>query len=314
MREPGPDDDLVIETTDLEMNSKLLLHAERSPLSAGSERRRRAGTRDSAARRGDVEIARGPEDRQRRLAGNLPRRAAAVASGHRQPASGRRATGKAERYEQGLAALPLGDASKPPVEVTCTGPFHFDFIKYVAGFDENVEVWQVNPEGPADQLSCDRLDLCFARKQDAHAAAAGRGPRSIEPAAGGRPLARAGSDHRRRLSGGDHVAVARRGSPRSARAAPVAAAEGGDRRRRRCVDRLRSERAAGAADSVSRSGRRRGHEDRHVPREWSRHAELHTRPEETGPGVPCRVAGVGRAGPAQRPAGADGGRAAAADA
>ena len=39
----------------------------------------------------------------------------------------------------------------------------------MAGFDENVEVWQVNPEGPADQLSCDRLDLCFARKQDAGA-------------------------------------------------------------------------------------------------------------------------------------------------
>ncbi len=38
------------------------------------------------------------------------------------------------------AASKLGDPSQPPVEVTCTGPFYFDFIKYVASFDENVEV------------------------------------------------------------------------------------------------------------------------------------------------------------------------------
>ena len=55
------------------------------------------------------------------------------------------------------------------MEVTCTGPFHFDFLKYVAGFDENVEVWQINPEGPSDQLSCDQLDLCFARKEETNA-------------------------------------------------------------------------------------------------------------------------------------------------
>ena len=36
----------------------------------------------------------------------------------------------------------------PPVEVTCSGPFHFDFVRYVASFDRDVELWQIHPNGP----------------------------------------------------------------------------------------------------------------------------------------------------------------------
>ena len=59
---------------------------------------------------------------------------------------------------------PATASAKPPVEVTCTGPFHFDFLRYVAGFDQNVELWQVNPEGPSDHMSCQQLDIHFTPK------------------------------------------------------------------------------------------------------------------------------------------------------
>lgn len=163
MREPGPEDDLVIETTDLKMNSKLLY--------TPNEVRFRLGPNVGGGR--ELEIRLLEEETSKSKAGlkissidSLEIRrdvrlrvflnASSLIPGDKPEASAKSAA----------SASPLGDSSKPPVEVTCTGPFHFDFIRYVAGFDENVEVWQVNPEGPADQLSCDRLDLCFARKQE----------------------------------------------------------------------------------------------------------------------------------------------------
>ncbi len=167
MREPGPDDDLLIETTDLEMNSQLLF--------TQNEVRFRLGPNVGSGR--DLEIRLLEEETSKSRAGmkvvsvdsieiyrdvrlRLYLGAASLLPGD-------------EPVDKPKASSPLGDPSKPPVEVTCTGPFHFDFIKYVAGFDENVQVWQVNPEGPADQMSCDRLDLYFARKQDASAPLAG---------------------------------------------------------------------------------------------------------------------------------------------
>ena len=168
------------------MNSKLLYTPNEVRFRLGTERRRRARDGDSAAGRRDCRNRR----RGLKIASvdsleifrdvrlRLHLGASSLLPGDKPRTRTKPAT---------QSASPLGDASKPPVEVTCTGPFHFDFIKYVAGFDENVEVWQVNPEGPADQLSCDRLDLCFARKQDADAAAgaapiskrrAGSGPTS----------------------------------------------------------------------------------------------------------------------------------------
>jgi hypothetical protein len=166
MREPGPEDDLMIETSDLEMNSKLLF--------TQNEVRFRLGPNVGGGR--ELEIRLLEEDTQKSKAGlkiasvdsleifrdvrlRLDLGSSSLIPGDE----------PAQKTKPASAASPLGDASKPPVEVTCSGPFHFDFIKYVAGFDENVEVWQVNPEGPADQLHCDRLDLCFARKQDAGA-------------------------------------------------------------------------------------------------------------------------------------------------
>ena len=165
MREPGPEDDLVIETSDLRMNSKLLftpneVHFRLGPNVGGGREleirlleeepsKARAGLRVSSI--DSLEVFRDVWLRLHLDTGKL--------------LPGGEPAGKSHGAS---AAGPFGDPAQPPVELRCSGPFHFDFIKYVAGFDDNVQAWQVNPAGPADQLSCERLDICFARKEDSN--------------------------------------------------------------------------------------------------------------------------------------------------
>src|SRR4029079_8020213 len=54
-----------------------------------------------------------------------------------------------------------------PVDITCTGPFTFDFVRYVASVDRDVVVRPLNHVGPADQLNCNQLDIHFAPKPPA---------------------------------------------------------------------------------------------------------------------------------------------------
>ncbi|MGD9635812.1 MAG: hypothetical protein AB7G28_02100 [Pirellulales bacterium] len=162
MNEPGPADDLVIETSDLEMNSKLLF--------TRSEVRFRLGPNVGGGRELEIRLL---EEEPSKAKGGMNissvdsleifhdvRLRVHVNAGSLLPGD------KPKTDDKSTSAIKLGDPTQPPVEVTCQGPFHFDFIKYVASFDQEVEVWQVNPNGPADQLTADRLDLCFARKQE----------------------------------------------------------------------------------------------------------------------------------------------------
>ena len=206
MREPGPEDDLLIETSDLRDEHEAAVHARAGPFPAGPERRRRAGARDSAAWRRRRRSRRpGFKIVERRFAGNLPRRAAAVASRTSSSLLPGEKPSRTKPKSASASTSPLGDASNPPVEVTCTGPFHFDFIKYVAGFDKNVEVWQVNPEGPSRPTELRPARLCFARKRTPKPPPPQNRTRRGEPPAGGCPLAGAGPNHRRGLSGSDRL-------------------------------------------------------------------------------------------------------------
>jgi hypothetical protein len=72
--------------------------------------------------------------------------------------------------------------SEPPVEVTCQGPFHFDFDKSVATFSEQVDVLRLNANGPSDQMNCELLAIYFARREQASAAT-----KAARPAAKAQP-------------------------------------------------------------------------------------------------------------------------------
>lgn len=66
--------------------------------------------------------------------------------------------------KQGVSAPAVANPTPPasePLEIGCTGPFHFDVEKYVARFLERVDVVRLVPTGPADTLNCEELSLFF---------------------------------------------------------------------------------------------------------------------------------------------------------
>ncbi len=67
----------------------------------------------------------------------------------------------AAAVEQG----PAGLDPKRPLEITCRGPFRFDLVGQEAQFKDQVNVLQLNPQGPADQLNCELLTLHFSRSR-----------------------------------------------------------------------------------------------------------------------------------------------------
>ena len=66
------------------------------------------------------------------------------------------------------------------LEITCQGPFKFDFEQRVATFEDQVDVLRVPTSGAVDQLSCQRLSVYFT-KPDAPAAPAAKTSGSSAP-------------------------------------------------------------------------------------------------------------------------------------
>jgi hypothetical protein len=207
MKEPGPDDDLLVETSDVEMNSKLLVSPNevrfRLGQNVGSGREleiRLLKDEQAESRSGGMKVA-GVETLEIRrevklraflgTSSLLPGGAPEPKNEDRAASNGRqlirrlplaeatsisvfssllgKGQGRVHLVSAGEPASPQAAAapSKPPVDVTCTGPFHFDFQSYIASFDRDVEVVQLNPEGPSDQMSCQQLDIHFGPKAPA---------------------------------------------------------------------------------------------------------------------------------------------------
>ena len=100
------------------------------------------------------------------------------------------------------------------MEVTCSGPFTFDFVRYVASLDRDVELRQINANGPSDQLYLQPVGYSFrAEAVGRREAAAGRG-RSGQAAAARFGPAGAGGDRGAGASGGGDLAAAKRAGPR----------------------------------------------------------------------------------------------------
>lgn len=174
MQEPGPEDDLLVETADLSMNTKLLYSS--SPVRFRMGRNVGGGSEleirfmdDDHSQAGDsglkfpgiegLEIRRDVRARLFLGADNL-------LPGDKKT---RQATSE---HAPDLDQKGKEKAEEPaPVEVTCSGPFVFDAVRYVAGFDRDVELRQISANGPSDQLSAQQLDIHFVPRQEAGAAA-----------------------------------------------------------------------------------------------------------------------------------------------
>ncbi|HEX4000594.1 MAG TPA: hypothetical protein VHX65_18745 [Pirellulales bacterium] len=76
---------------------------------------------------------------------------------HQQPAAAR------------SARVPAGPAKtmaeqNPPVDIRCKGKFRFDMVKYLATFDDQVDVTRTPHDGPSDQMTCEQLIVHFAAR------------------------------------------------------------------------------------------------------------------------------------------------------
>ncbi len=187
MRDPGPADDLLIETSDLQMNTKLMYTAapvrfRMGPNVGGGTELEIRFLADDHLKPGDpglriagidsLEIRRDVRmqlqmDAKALLPRDAKQDANAVAAHGKdnQP----RATNPAVQVTN--VAPPKSSVETTPIDVSCTGPFTFDFVRYVASLDHDVEVRQVNANGPCDQLTCSRLDIHFAPKSQANTSA-----------------------------------------------------------------------------------------------------------------------------------------------
>ena len=54
-----------------------------------------------------------------------------------------------------------------PIEIKCQGPFRYDHIRQELSFENQVDVLRINPGGPADKITCERLSVFFARSRQA---------------------------------------------------------------------------------------------------------------------------------------------------
>ncbi|HUY32064.1 MAG TPA: hypothetical protein VMV69_04725 [Pirellulales bacterium] len=84
----------------------------------------------------------------------------------------------ADAPTQPPAPLAAADRERPkaPVLITCKGPFHLDAVAQLATFKEQVDVVQLNFEGPSDQLTCERLAIEFETAPSEPAAAVAAQP------------------------------------------------------------------------------------------------------------------------------------------
>jgi lipopolysaccharide export system protein LptA len=180
MKDPGPEDDLLVEVSDLAMNTKLLYTSQpNSPVRFRMGESVGGGTELEIRFLADEHYK--PSDAGLKIAGfdSLEIRRDVkmrlqMDSGALMLGAKKKNAKPKDKNGQPLAIAPtvqLADAStvkaapaKPPVDVSCSGPFTFDFVRYVASLDHDVELVQANPNGPSNQLSCTRLDIHFAPK------------------------------------------------------------------------------------------------------------------------------------------------------
>ncbi|NUQ64797.1 MAG: hypothetical protein HUU20_20230, partial [Pirellulales bacterium] len=62
-------------------------------------------------------------------------------------------------------AMPVDAEENLPIEVTCRGRFRFDAVERVARFHDQVDVLRMHPSGPSDQINCELLSIYFARRR-----------------------------------------------------------------------------------------------------------------------------------------------------
>jgi hypothetical protein len=177
-QDPGPDDDLLIVTRDVELTQRHIWTSHAVDF--------RWGRSHGRGRRLHIELL--EEKRSSDVDRDQPNIAGIklfelreierihLELGKQKPASGAATPGTSE------GKTPMAGLAGQPVELSCRGPFRFDVPGKVATFKDRVDIWRVHPNGPSDQLSCELLTLYFIGREEADGPPA-RDPASLAPPA-----------------------------------------------------------------------------------------------------------------------------------
>ena len=173
-RSPGPEDDLLLVTQDVTLKDDCISTRHLVEFSYGPNRGRgremrlelmteaEKAAQPSSGPAKTFELARDVYMRMETADGDLFMNPAKPAAPNA-PADGKPAT------------------PKPPVEINCQGRLHVDLRRYVAVFHDRVEVVRLNPVGPSDRLTCQRLSIAFEPDPAGQAASANSGQQKGMP-------------------------------------------------------------------------------------------------------------------------------------
>ena len=155
MREPGPQDDLLITTRDLTINEDMIRTDDRVEMQLGPHWGRgrvmeirlvaveRAPTSGAAPKLGGIDSLEILHDVRAQLT-----------------------PGKMAMFpDAGQAA---SHDKQPPVKIASRGRFRFDFPNYMASFTDQVQLLQEHSETVHDRLFCHQLNLFFLATADAN--------------------------------------------------------------------------------------------------------------------------------------------------
>jgi len=151
MSEPGPDDDLRVETRNVQLSETRIWTLEPVQVAFGQSR---ASGRELEIRLADGDAKSGVSPTMQSL--ELTREVHMSLD----------LKGATLLPADGAAQEPAQPRTAPPVDIRCRGPFRFDMRKYAATFEEQVRVERPNPGQASDTLLCEVLTVEFAARQD----------------------------------------------------------------------------------------------------------------------------------------------------
>ncbi len=147
-KEPGPEDDLLIETNDVQLSERTI------------------STPNPVDFRWGPHFGRGHDMVITLLAGQS--KPGGVVGGPNVAGIESFEMRHVERLHLDLGSAAPAASRSPektdasvPVEIRCRGPFYFDVVHRVATFRDGVDVMKQNSSGPSDQIACQLLSLYF---------------------------------------------------------------------------------------------------------------------------------------------------------
>ncbi len=148
MRDPGPHDDLLLTTRDVEIKEGLIYSMDRVDMQLGPHR--------GSGRHLEIRLKTGERGRADSPGLNF---GSIDSLEIRQEVQAQLSPGQMQLGANAQDAAKTTNA--PPVQLSCDGKFRFDFPSQVASFDKQVLLRQVHPLGQLDELRCKKLAIYF---------------------------------------------------------------------------------------------------------------------------------------------------------